>query len=154
MFYAFVIKFSMVKENLSGLLRGKTLDFTNGYIRWLSEKNLENVFVVRDMDNDVSFRAKSQSLVVTRGGDPLGKEVIISPRKRDGAIVLADFDDENQREDVREFLATLAGMQAEYDIRNGIINRLKRWFSDPMSKLVVAGGIVYGVITLYVLLAG
>ena len=152
MFYAFVIRFTMIKKNIAGLMRGKTLDFTNGYIRWISEKNLDNVFVVRDMENDVSFRAKAHSLVVTRGADPVGKVEIPAPRRRDGNIVLADFEEEH-REDVREFLATLGGMQAEYDIRNGILMRLKRWFSDPMSKLVVGAGLVYGIITLYVLLS-
>lgn len=157
MFYSFVMNTPFVTQTHVKLLRGDLVSFNSGYVRHAIDEDYNNRFIVRDLRRGVSYVATSTSLTVTRGvdGQRPGQQLVIkTPKNRTGYMALRDFHKEDDREDVGNFIAVLSEMQLEYDRANGVVSKILRWTRDPVMKIVLLAGIVYAMVTVFVLVAG
>lgn len=157
MFYSFVMNTPFVTKSRSKLISGELASFHLGYVRHVSDEDYNSAFVVRDLSRDVSYRATSSDLMVTRGGcgnRPWQQVEIYIPRGRTGHMVLEDFNDRDERDDVENFMAVLSEMQREFDKRNGLMAKLLGWLKDPVAKIILLAGVVYAMVTIFVLVAG
>ncbi|AXN57825.1 hypothetical protein [Acinetobacter phage ABPH49] len=157
MFYSYTMNTPFVTKSHPKLLDGDLITFSGGYIRHITDEDYNNTFVVRDLSRDVSYRASSADLIVTRGGDgnrPWQQLKIVVPRTRAGHMVLNDFPDEDDRDDVANFIEVLSEMQREYDKRNGVMSKLLGLMKDPVAKIILLAGLVYAMVTVFVLVAG
>ena len=157
MFYSYVIKTPFVVKEKQKLLEGAILEVGDGYIRHTIDDDFNSIFTIRNRGLDVSYRATSTTLAVTRGSAgrrPNQQILIVIPQERSGQLVLSDFRDQDEREDVENFLCTLSEMQKDYDRREGIMKKLEIWIKDPVAKIILFAGVVYAMVTVFVLFAG
>ncbi|URC22213.1 hypothetical protein CHUUTOTORO_01280 [Serratia phage vB_SmaM-ChuuTotoro] len=157
MFYSFVMNTPFVTQTHVKLIRGDLVSFSSGYVRHTIDENYNNRFIVRDLRRGVSYIATSTSLTVTRGeeGQRPGQQLVIkTPRNRTGYMALRDFSKEDDREDVGNFIAVLSEMQLEHDRANGVVSKLLSWTSDPVMKVILLAGVLYAMVTVFVLVAG
>jgi hypothetical protein len=157
MFYSYLIKSSFISSCLPEITSGALFEFSMGYVRHIIEDNGSCSFVIRDRSRDVVYRASSDQLVVSRGESghrPHQQIKIQIPKRRTGTMVLLDFLDLDERKDVENFINVCKDMEREHERRSGMKSMISAFFKDPVGKIILIAGLVYAMVTVFVLIAG
>jgi hypothetical protein len=154
MFYAYVNQLPMVSGN-SGLFRGERFDFECGTIRLVKFAMVyEREFIVKDKRRDILYHVRQTGLELRRGKKgvpPYQIRHIKNQRygKKFSPLAHKNLDD---RDDVKVFEDLIKEMCEEYRQRRSALSRFIRWTKDPVARIILTAGLVYGIVTALVLL--
>lgn len=147
MFYAYVRQLPMVEGNLD-LIRGDRLEYSCGSIR-RSKADLYGfrAFVLTDKDRGVTYRVMRKGMVVEWPG---GSSFVRNPEE----LKRTPFAVEGDAGEINSFLSLCDRLVHEDKRRKSITNRLRLFAMEPVGKILIAGAIVYAIITAIVLVLG
>lgn len=147
MFYAYVRKLPMVEGNLE-LSRGDRLEYSCGSIR-RSKADLYGfrAFVLTDKDRGVTYRVMRKGMVVEWPG---GSSFVRNPEE----LKRTPFAVEGDAGEINSFLSLCDHLVHEDKRRKSITARLRFFAKEPVGKILIAGAIVYAIITAIVLVLG
>lgn len=154
MFYAYVNQLPMVSGN-SGLFRGDRFVFKCGSIQLVKfNKVYEREFIVKDKRRDILYHVRQGGLELRRGKGgvpPYQIRYIKNQRhgKKFSPLAHKDLDD---RDDVMAFEDLIKEMCKEYQQRRSALSRFIKWIKDPVARIILTAGLVYGIVTALVLL--
>lgn len=147
MFYAYVRQLPMVEGNLE-LSRGDRLEYSCGSIR-RSKMDLYGfrAFVLTDKDRGVTYRVMRKGMVVEWPG---GSSFVRNQEE----LKRTPFAVEGDAGEINSFLSLCDRLVHEDKRRKSITARLRLFAKEPVGKILIAGAIVYAIITAIVLVLG
>lgn len=147
MFYSYVRQLPMVEGNLE-LSRGGRMEYSCGSIR-RSKADLYGfrAFVLTDKDRGVTYRVMREGMVVEWPG---GSSFVRNPEE----LKRTPFAVEGDAGEINSLLSLCDRMVKEDKRRKSISAHLRYFAKEPAGKCIIAGAIVYAIITAIVLVMG
>ena len=152
MFYTYVDQLPMVTDNLI-LIQGHRLHFNCGHIRKAkADQDGFRAYILYDRLRDVSYRVTKEGLWVEYG-EKFGYDSVFVESTRE-ELKYTPFAVSGEASEVNSFLVLIDRMVTENKRRRSIINRFRYFMKDPVSKVIIAAGVVYAIATVLVLVFG
>lgn len=147
MFYAYVRQLPMVEGNLD-LIRGDRLDYSCGSVR-RAKADLWGfrAYVLEDKVRGVTYRVNQRGMVVET---PSGSIAVPNP----GELKHTPFAMTGDAGEINAFLTLCKNLVVEHRKRNSLFARLKRFTRKPFGMILIAGAVVYTIVTVIVLFFG
>lgn len=147
MFYAYVRQLPMVEGNLD-LIRGNRLNYPSGSIR-LAKADVWGfrAYVLEDKVRGVTYRVNQRGMVVET---PSGPIAVPNP----GELKHTPFAMQGEQGEINSFLTLCKNIVADHKKQNSIPARLRRFTRKPFGMILIAGAIVYAIVTVIVLFFG
>ncbi len=147
MFYTYVNQLPMVEGNLR-LSRGDRLNYSCGILR-KSKPDSEGfrAFVLYDKARGVGYRINRNGMMVEY---PDHQVFVGSPEE----LKHTPFAVTGDEAEINSFLLLCGRITEEHKHRQSFVNRLRYYTTEPVGKLILAGGFIYAIITLIVLIFG
>lgn len=147
MFYAYVRQLPMVEGNLD-LVKGDRLVYECGVIRKAKADDRGfRAFVLEDKIRGVTYRVGQHGMVVESSAGPT---FIRNP----GELNHTPFAVNGDAAEINAFLLLCKKFVAEHKKHNSLFARLRRFSKEPVGIMLIAGAIVYAVVTVIVLYFG
>lgn len=147
MFYTYVRQLPMVEGNLD-LVKGDRLVYECGVIRKAKADDRGfRAFVLEDKTRGVTYRIGQHGMVVESSAGPT---FIRNP----GELKHTPFAMNGDAAEINAFLLLCKKFVAEHKRLNSLPARLRRFAKEPVGILLIAGAIVYAVVTVIVLYFG
>lgn len=147
MFYAYVRQLPMVEGNLD-LIRGDRLEYSCGSIRRAKADTWGfRAYVLEDKVRGVTYRVNQHGVVVET---PSGPIAVPNP----GELKHTPFAMTGHAGEINAFLTLCNNFVVEHKKRNSLFARLRRFTRKPFGMILIAGAVVYTIVTVIVLFFG
>lgn len=147
MFYTYVRQLPMVEGNLD-LIRGERLDYACGSIRRAkADSRGFRAYVLEDKVRGVTYRVNQQGMVVET---PSGPIAVPNP----GELKYTPFVGSGPQGEINAFITLCNRIVAEHKKRNSFVVRFRRFTRRPFGIILIAGAIIYAIVTAIVLFFG
>lgn len=147
MFYAYVHQLPMVEGNLD-LIRGDRLEYSCGSIRRAKADTWGfRAYVLEDKVRGVTYRVNSHSMVVET---PSGPITVPNP----GELKHTPFAISGAEGEINAFLTLCKKLIVEHKKQKSLPARLRRFTRKPFGMILIAGAVVYTIVTVIVLFFG
>lgn len=144
MFYTYVYQLPMVEGNLE-LTKGNRIVYTCGSIRRAKADDWGNrAFVLTDTVRDVTYRVTKEGMLVEYRDGPY---FVRNPE----VLKHTPFAVTGDEAEINSFLLLCNKMTEEHNHRKSFRARLRYFTREPVGKIIIAGAIIYAIVTVIVL---